>query len=385
MLYGTTSQGGYGSSGVAFKVRPDGSYFAILHNFGELADDGDNPATALTQGRDGQIYGVTEYGGRSSAWGGYGTIFKLNTNGTTYTVLYRFNTNDTDTVDSQNPAGALIQASDGTLYGTTYGGPWESTNNYGQDYGSIFKLATDGTGFQTLHTFANDGVDGMQSAAGLLQAADGALYGTTAAGGSNHLGTVFKLNLNGSGYQILHQFGAGSDGAAPTGPLIQGGDGTLYGTTSSGGLYTNRFGTSYGTVFRINTNGTSYTVLYNFGANNSNSQLPQDGTAPLAGLAWGADGALYGTTSAGGDLNLGIVFRLGAPPLQFTTFRRLPNRTFSASLSGPSNRVCRIDASTNLVSWVTLTTITNSGGTFQFQDTTAPGFARRFYRAFQGP
>ena len=390
MLYGTTIQGGYGNGGMAFKVRPDGGGFTLLHSFGSIGDDGSSPVSPLLQGRDGALYGTTSDGGYTSSWGGFGTIFKVNTNGSAYSILHLFNTNG---LEGQVPQGGLIQGTDGALYGTTYGGV--SITGFGpKTYGTVFKLLTNGAGFQVLHTFTNNGLDGMNPSAALIQGADGALYGTTAYGGSNNLnylklggsGTVFKLHADGLGYQILHHFGNNSsDGQTPAASLIQGSDGALYGTTVSGGTFTDQFGDGYGTVFKLNTNSTSYQVLYSFGAHHGNSLYAQDGIVPQGGLVQGADGAFYGTTMSGGDMNLGTVFRLGNPPFEFSSFSRLPDKTFLLSISGSSNTTCRIDASTNLLNWVTLTNLVNTNGVIQFKDALAPNFPRRFYRAFQGP
>jgi hypothetical protein len=84
-------------------------------------------------------------------------------------------------------------------------------------------------------------------------------------------------------------------------------------------------------------------------------------------------------------LNAGTVFRLGPAPFEFTSFSRLPDKTVSLFLSGSSNTTCRIDASTDLVNWVTLATLQDTNGLVQFIDTAAPSFPSRFYRAFQGP
>jgi uncharacterized repeat protein (TIGR03803 family) len=391
MLYGTTSEGGYGNGGMVFKVNPDGSGFTLLHSFGfgSIQNDGQAPVSPLLQGQDGELYGTTAGGGYYSDYGDYGTVFKLNTNGTDYAIIYYFNTND---LDGQSPQAGLIQGKDGALYGTTYGGISYDGSRY--TYGTVFKLLTNGAGFQVLHTFTKNGVDGAHSYAALVQDADGTLYGTTQYGGSNNLnygsfsgsGTIFKVNDNGSDYQIFHQFGSSStDGQNPSASLILGSDGALYGTTMAGGANTDQFGNGYGTAFKLNIDGTSYQVLYSFGAHQGNTQYAPDGITPHAGLVQGADGAFYGTTTSGGDMNLGTVFRLGFPPFEFTAFRWLPDKTLSLSISGSSNTTCRIDASTNLLNWVTLTNIVNLSGVVQFQDTLAPNFPRRFYRAFQAP
>src|SRR5205085_936033 len=127
---------------------------------------------------------------------------------------------------------------------------------------------------------------------------DGALYGTTQSGGSNGLGTVFKLNKDGSGYMVLHGFPSNdADGWYPVGALVQEDDGALYGTTERGGTE------DAGTLFKLNTDGSGYSIIYDFGSTADDGLHPQ-------GLATGSDGALYGTTYSGGSSNLGTVFRL---------------------------------------------------------------------------
>ena len=381
MLYGTTAEGGYfGGSGVGvvFKVNPDGSKYTEVLSFGFFAAAGQGPTSAPLQGHDGNLYGTTSEGGyMSRGWGGFGIVYTVGTNGLGYAILHEFSTNN---LEGRTPSSGLIQGMDGTLYGTTYGG----VNYDGSGYlsGTVFKLLTNGSGFQVLHTFTNSAVDGMNPYAGLILGADGFLYGTTGSGGTAGNGTVFKLSTSGSGYKVIHNFGSfTNDGQAPTAPLTQGSDGYLYGTTPYGGAFGPASGghRGYGVAFKLDTSGANYTVLYNFGGTTG------DGHLPKGGLTQGPDGAFYGTTSAGGNLNAGTVFRLGPAPFEFTSCKRLPDNTVSLFLSGSSNTTCRIDASADLVNWVTLATLPDTNGSVQFIDTAAPSFPRRFYRAFQAP
>ena len=114
--------------------------------------------------------------------------------------------------------------------------------------------------------------DAARPCANLIQTTDGALYGTTSEGGTDNVGTVFKLNTTGSGYSVVYRFnGKGGGGQNPKG-LLQGSDDVLYGTTQDGGTY------GFGTVFTLRTNGSGYTVLYNFTGKDG------DGSHPVAGL-----------------------------------------------------------------------------------------------------
>lgn len=150
------------------------------------------------------------------------------------------------------------------------------------------------------------GSDGAQPAAGLVADKHGALYGTTAVGGvggSFGNGTVFKLTPSGRGYteSVLYAFRGGNDGAEPFAGLIADKRGALYGTTAFTGVISGD-----GSVFKLTPSGNGYTesILYHFQGS------PNDGAYPDASLIADENGALYGTTSAGGAAGIGTVFRL---------------------------------------------------------------------------
>jgi uncharacterized repeat protein (TIGR03803 family) len=281
-LYGATRLGGANSTGTIFKLNTAGTQFATRYNFGGNYGDPANPTDGLVEGNDGALYG-TAGGGINGA----GTIFKLNKNGTGFAVLS----------ESVSSPSTLLQASDGALYGTTPAGG-------GENAGGVFKINPDGTGFGFVLSFGPGGGDGTFPTGGLVQDSDGVLYGTTSQGGTNYVGAVFKVNINGGGYVILHNFGTGGgDGAEPLAGLVLGSDGALYGTTYSGGT------NNYGTVFKLNRDGTDYTVLYEF---RGLLDHPNDGIGPWDRLLQGADGAQYGTTHGGGTgVGSGTVFTLG--------------------------------------------------------------------------
>ena len=147
-------------------------------------------------------------------------------------------------------------------------------------------------------------------------ASDGLLYGTTHSGGSNAVGTIFRLSQNGTGYTVLYSFlGTGGDASYPASGLIEGNDGALYGTTYYGG------GTGNGTVFRCSKDLTSYTVVHSF--------TNGDGSGPEATVIQGSDGALYGTTYYGGSLSLGMIFKLNTNGTGYTNLHN-----FSAGEGG---------------------------------------------------
>jgi len=279
-FYGTTWVGGANGDGTVFKINTAGAYLSLYSFTG--GNDGANPGGALVQGSDGYLYGTTHEGG------GYGTVFKINTNGA-LTTLYAFGmvTNATgEALDGANPEAALVESSGGYFYGTTWVG---GTNGDG----TVFKINTNGA-LTTLYSFTggNDGAYPVVQ----VQGSDGNVYGTTDVGGTNGGGTVFKISSNGA-FTTLYSFTGGNDGAGPN-DLVQGSDGNLYGTTlyQSGGVDTY----NVGTVFRISTNG-SLTTLYSFTDGNDGAQAN--------GLVQGSDGSFYGTTSSGVG-GAGTVFRL---------------------------------------------------------------------------
>src|SRR5262249_31765646 len=149
-----------------------------------------------------------------------------------------------------NPQSTLVQGPDGTLYGTARNG--EATVA-----GTVFKIQPDGSGFTVLKRFTNS-MDGTNPIAGLALSGS-ALYGTTSQGGSSNFGTVFKLTTDGTGYTVLKHF-ASSDGANPLYASLTSSGSALYGVTYYGGSSRN------GTVFKVNTDGTGFSNLHSFTA-----------------------------------------------------------------------------------------------------------------------
>ncbi|HEY6290149.1 MAG TPA: choice-of-anchor tandem repeat GloVer-containing protein [Terriglobia bacterium] len=248
--------------------------FATLHSFQN--EDGANPYSALVQGTDGHLYGTTVHGGDN----GYGTIFKISTTGR-LTTIYRFCSLG-GCADGANPFGGLILASDGNFYGTTSSG-----GAYGV-CGTVFKITPSGT-LTTLHNF--DCIDGSDPYGALVQGTDGDFYGTTVSGGGYGYGTVFKISVGGA-LTTLHSFDS-VDGADPYAGLVEGTDGNFYGTTTFGGYF--------GTIFKMTPAG-NLTTLYSFTGGN-------DGEDPVAPLIQAADGDFYGTTPSSGTSN-GTIFKI---------------------------------------------------------------------------
>ena len=228
-FYGTTQGGGTHGYGTVFKITPTGSLTTIYNFCAQTrCTDGSQPEAALIQATDGNLYGTTWAGGRVGA----GTVFRITLAGA-LTTLYSFNDNY-----GAAPEAPLIQATDGNFYGTTGEGGLNSDYCSPASCGTVFKITPSGT-LTTLHTF--NGADGGFALAGLLQAADGNLYGTTWNGGANGFGTVFKTTLSGT-FTLMHSF-TGFEGGATEGAFLQAADGILYGITGQGG--TNNFGTIF--------------------------------------------------------------------------------------------------------------------------------------------
>ncbi len=239
------------------------------------------PCAGLTAGSDGKFYGTTQDGGAA----GGGTVFRLNPDGTAFEVLHAF----TCASDGCTSLAGLTAGSDGKFYGTTRGGGAAGG-------GTVFRVNPDGTAFEVLHAFICES-DGCFPSAGLTAGSDGKFYGTTSCGGGRGGGTVFRLNPDGTAFEVLHTFTCGSDGCVPAAGLTAGSDGKFYGTTDGGGA------AGGGTVFRLNPDGTAFEVLHAFTCESG------DGCGPDAGLTAGSDGKFYGTTRFGGGGG-GTVFRL---------------------------------------------------------------------------
>jgi uncharacterized repeat protein (TIGR03803 family) len=221
-LYGTTLGGAPHYDGTVFKISTNGGLNTLYSFTGGI--DGSYPETAPVQGQDGNFYGTTDLGGTNNA----GTVFKIGANGG-LTSLYSF----TGGIDGATPFGGLIQGSDGNLYGTTISGGTNSD-------GTVFQISTNGA-LTSLYSFTGSN-DGRNPHAGLMQGGDGNFYGTTYSGGTYGFGTVFQIDTQGA-LTTLHSFSGGNDGANPVAALAQV-NGSFYGTTSGG---TN----SLGTVFRL--------------------------------------------------------------------------------------------------------------------------------------
>ncbi len=319
-LYGTTSAGGANTStggsngdGTVFKVSASGME-SVLYSFIGSPTDGMRPQAGLIMDSAGNLYGTTEAGGATVD----GTVFKVTPAGSE-SVLHSFGA----VPDGSGPFSGLVMDSIGDLYGTTFAGG-------ASDNGTVFKVTPTGTE-SVLYYFKGGTSDAAGPRAGLIMDSAGDLYGTTAFGGVNNDGTVFKISASGT-ETVLYSFAGGTtDGSDPMGRLIMDGLGNIYGVTNTGGVIND------GTVFEINASGTE-SVLHSF------TGRPTDGANPNAGLVMDSSGNLYGVTGYGGLNNDGTVFKISAAGTESVLYSFAGGATDG---SGPVGRLV-IDSEGNL-------------------------------------
>ncbi len=284
-LYGTTNGGGSGRFGTVYKLTPiaSGYAYSTIYSFGS-PPDGQYPQSGVSIDADGNLYGTTSLGGNAGA----GTVYRLTPSASGYieTVLYNFQGG----TGGGSPQAGVTLAPNGTLYGvTTYGGG--SSNG-----GIVYDLVPSGSSYQfnVLHAFT-DSTDGNFAVDNVVLDANGNLFGSTFGGGTWGYGTVFELSPKASGYSesFLYSFRGKPDGEYPNGVFLAS-DGTLYGTTQSGGANCEKHRTC-GAVFALKPQGSGYqeSIIYSF-LGGSDGRFPQSALSPDAA------GNLYGTTRLGG-------------------------------------------------------------------------------------
>jgi uncharacterized repeat protein (TIGR03803 family) len=414
-LYGTTSSGGANNLGTVFKLGTNGA-LTRLYSF-----DGTNgaaPNAALVPGADGSFYGTTYAGGASNL----GTIFQITTNGA-LTTLFSFTGTNNPNVGA-NPAAALVQASDGSYFGTAeYGGltnaSYDGQYFSRQGYGTIVQLGTNGT-VTVPAVFGN--TNGAYPSGGLVRGQDGSFYGTTAWGGRGvtpifpGYGTVFKMTPHGT-LTNIYTFTGFSDGGFIYAGLVQGRDGYLYGAAFSGG-------SAFGTLFKVSTNG-SFLPLHTFSYLDSGSPYGgltegsdgnfygttygyyvgfgsvfsvtpagtftnlvlfdnTNGLHPVGVLVQGADGNFYGTTSEGGANGLGTVFQLSVPMPPVIKSLTLTNGKVTLSWSAVAGQTYLAQYSDDLTqtnwSFLTKPTVATNGVMTATDSHASASSVHRFYR-----
>lgn len=331
-FYGTTESGGKNQEGTVFSMTPAGS-LTTLYSFcstgGADCTDGAQPTYGLVEGPDGNFYGETGAGGNSETLDlcgetlkfTCGTVFKITPTGQ-LTTVYTFCSIVAESggslycADGADPTGGLVLGSDGNFYGTAGGG---FAPGFGEP-GILFRLTPEGS-LTVLYVFCPTGApcgDGFYPSGGLTQGSDGNFYGTTSSGGTNGDGTIFRYNPTTGVFTTLAALG-GATGGSSNARLLEGSDGSFYGTTL---LYGNTGGTG-GAIFRY-TPGSGVSALHTFC---SSAGCP-DGYAPYFGLIQGTDGNFYGMTYVGGGgaqsecyvglYGCGTIFRI-TPAGQLTT------------------------------------------------------------------
>jgi uncharacterized repeat protein (TIGR03803 family) len=367
-LYGATYFGGSQGGGTVFAISTNGmGYTNVLDLiFGVSSATGYEPLAGLALAGN-TLYGTTWYGGADDR----GTLFYVTTNGASSGILHNFTTPTYNAYsyainyDGIFPSARLL-ASGNTLYGTT-----EQGGNNGS--GTIFSVITNQpASFSIVHNFAavdpitGTNGEGAFSFSGLVLSGTN-LYGTALGGGIYDNGTVFVASTNGLFFTNLYNFTGGNDGSGPHGGLTLSGR-TLYGTTSSGGAYTN------GTLFAINTDGSGFTNLYSFTGGGDEGN-------PGADLVLFGN-TLYGTAASGGSSGNGIVFSFTLPRLQLAIARSGTN----VVLTWPASAgVFNLESTTNLDPVVVWTTNSTTPVILSGLDTVtnAIGPSSRFYRLSQ--
>jgi len=302
-LYGTTAASDTPpwGCGTVYRVAPDGT-FTVLHEF--VHTDGCFPVGELVEGPDGNFYGTTSAGGPNSdlpnANRGTGTIFRISPSGDFVTThaFAPFDQNTSTFPEGMYPFGTMALRTDGYLYGTAnYGGA--------RGCGTVFKVSLAGL-LTVLHSFGESSTaDGCDPNSGLSLGPDGNLYGTALADeGSGHAGSIYRVTPAGS-FTVLGNLPVGTVcqcapfGAGPLGEPVVDANGNVYGVAQTGGP--GEVSTQLGTLWKLSATG-ELSLLHAF--------TGSDGANPSAGLTFGADGNLYGTTYGNSVDTSGTVFRV---------------------------------------------------------------------------
>jgi uncharacterized repeat protein (TIGR03803 family) len=280
-FYGTTFSSGpppwdSNETGTIFKMTPDGE----VRTMATFSPTDGQDLNGLIQGSDGNFYGTAAQGGDLSGGPpGYGTVFSM-TPGGVLTTLFQF-----DHSNGSRPMGTLVEGSDGSFYGVTGSGGLD-------DYGTVYSITSAGI-LNTLVGFNK--TNGANPSAGLALGRDGNFYGTTTKGGARGYGTIFKIDPSGS-LTTLYSFSSAATTGKIVNPnaLVQGQEGTWYGTTQTGGIQ------GMGTIFKLSPDNV-FTELYSFHGS--------DGNEPGAGLTMGRDGNFFGSTHDGGAAGRGVLFQ----------------------------------------------------------------------------
>ncbi len=288
-------------TGILFSIDPVTQSVSVLKSLD--VNSGYWPLGSLIEGNDGLLYGMTQKGGSSDA----GVIFSFDPISLAYTKIHDF-----DNTNGANPQGALLQASNGKLYGTAFKGG--ASKN-----GVIFSLDPASKTYVKLKDFTRTIVEGSNPFGSLVAGTDGKLYGTTLGGGVNGVGIIFSFDPISSTYSPLKDF-ADASGAFPTGSLVQASDGKLYGVTSKGGS------TGSGVIFSFDPLTKTYTVVKDFNDY-------QNGSSPGGGLIEATNGKLYGVLMPVSQNSDGVIYSFDP---QTSTFTKETDFYYSMGAGGVS-------------------------------------------------
>ncbi|HTB82722.1 MAG TPA: immunoglobulin domain-containing protein [Candidatus Sulfotelmatobacter sp.] len=278
-FFGTTFHADSGSEpGAVYRFDTNTATLTVLHTFTNSPDGAYSYAGLILSGAT--LYGTTGSGGTN----GFGTVFKMATNGANYTLLHQFSNG----ADGGVPRGRLLLTGN-RLYGTASTG---GTNSFG----TVFSMDTNGNNFSTLYSFSNS-PSATTPYVGLTSDGAGLLYGASISGGSSNLGTIFSIGTNG-GFTILHTF-TNNEALSPQGQLLFS-NGVLFGNALAGGTG------GGGVTFELATNGANFFTLYNF----TNTTT---GENPIGSMVL-QNNDLFGVTYTSGPNGAGTVFGLQLTP-----------------------------------------------------------------------
>jgi uncharacterized repeat protein (TIGR03803 family) len=308
-LYGGTTLGGDANSGTIFRVRPNGTGFQSLYSFTAGRDNGlgNQPHhNSMLLIRSNVLVGAARQGGNTdnntgegTQKDGNGTIFRIETSGSGYTVLEKFDGGERSPATPHSPP--QISPDGRMLYGMSAGGGKHR-------HGTLYEMHVDGAGFRILHHFEKSRgkephgtvvFDGASTLLGMTR------LGGTLSDGSEGAGVIFRYDLTTGAYKVLHVFAknAGDNGDTNDHGFLSPASGYYYGTTELGGKY------GQGVLFRLRADGSDFSIVHSFGATG-------DGQKPFGSLLQVGEW-FYGTTTVGGDHDDGTVFRLRPSDLRY--------------------------------------------------------------------
>lgn len=369
-LYGAASAGGLDDQGTIFKITTNG-VLTRLFSF-----TGTNAISATNGGRPdgplvvmaGEFYGVTEYGGSY----GRGTVFRVTTNGALTTLFSFASTNGIA------PCGGLVVGGNNNLYGmTSFGG----TNGGTEGYGTVFRITTNGSlttlvNFDGTNGLAPDGRLTLGSDGNFYGITRlGSPYGLVDYGGSSNRGSIFRMTPDGAVTNLVFFSDTNGNGNTPY-SLTQGRDGKLYGATRFIGEGRYNTPTNYGTIFCVTTNGELTTLVHFNGANGKNPWI--DFTLGSDGNLYAAVGEDAFAVSTDGSA--GSIIRLVEPPV-LTTISHTNGGT-AVTWSSFTNGMYQVEYKSSLAAtnWLVLTNSVTATGDTTFLMDAASGAAERYYR-----